>query len=481
MRVACALVTHLRARVELKRAPHLAGRPAVIVDRTGPRPMVVDSLPPGAGPPAGMTLEQALGLQAETAVIEADEPAYRREFRRMLTSLQAVADRVEEAELGTVYVDMGGLDRLYRGEAGLVCALMNAVPAHLSPRMGVADAKFPALVAARTAAPLGARRIPADAGAFLAPHPVDMLPVPPGTMSGMRRLGLRTMGDVASLGEGALADRFGPAGHRAWRLSCGIDDSPLVPLEHAEAVTERTSLPFSTASAEVLSVAVDSLLRRAYARPDMRGRCAGGASIECALHRAPPWERAFRFKQPAAGWEQAARVVRSGLEADHPPAPVEDVALTLSGLAGEPGMQPGLIEDVRDSRDRRLVEVDRRLRGRAGGGHSLYRVVEVAPWHPAPEMRALRIPIDPAERRDIGSVSEPSLVAVREGPGRRPRAVRSGGRWRRVAGIEDTWSFDLWWMPTPISRTYHRVRLDDGTGLTLFRDRDGARWHRQSA
>ncbi len=481
MTVACVLVTHLRARIELERNPHLAGRPAVIVDRTEPRPMVVDSLPPGAGAQAGMTLEQALGLSAETAVIEADEPAYRREFRRVLTALQAIADRVEESDLGTAYVDLDGLDRLYRGEAGLVCALMNAVPAHLSPRIGVADAKFPALVAARTAGPLEARRVPEDAGAFLAPHPVGMLPIAPGTLSGMRRLGLHTMGDAASMRAGALADQFGPAGHRAWMLSRGIDDSPFVALGHEEAVAERTSLPFPTSSAAVLSVAVDSLLRRAYARPDMRGRSADRASVECVLQRAPTWERTFRFKRPAVGWEQAARVVRSGLEAHHPPAPVEDVALTLSGLAGESGMQLGLIEEARDRRERHLVEVDRRLRDRAGGGHSLYRVVEVAPWHPAPEMRALRVPVDPAERRDMGSLAEPAPVAVREGPGHRPRAVRSGGRWRRVAGIEDTWSFDLWWMPTPLARTYHRVRLDGGNVLTLFRDRDGARWHRQSA
>ena len=483
MRVACVLVTHLRAKVEIKRQPHLAQTPAVIVDRSGRRPMVVDSLPAAnaKGVNTGMTLEQALSKHAQAAIIDADEPAYRRAFRSMLTSLQAIGDRVEEADTGTAYVRLDGLGRLYRGEPGIVCALLNALPPYLAPRIGVADAKFPALVAARTAPALGARRVPSDTRAFLAPHSIDMLPLPSGTRSGLRRSGLLTLGDVASLREGVLADRFGPAGERAWRLSRGIDDSPFVPLKLEHTVAEHTPLPFPSASIEVLYVAVDSLLGRAYARPDMLGRYASGATLECILHRASTWVRTFRFKQPAGRCEQAARVVRSGLETDHPQAPVEEVTLSLSDLTGESGMQIGLIEEVRDRREQRLIEVDRRLRGRMNGAHALYRVVEVAPWHPAPEMRALRIPIDPAAGQDMASLSAPVSTEVRESHDSLPEAVRTGGRWRQVADVEDTWSFDLWWLPRPLARTYHRVRLDDGTGLTLFRDHAEPRWYRQSA
>ena len=481
MRVACVLVTHLRARIELRRQPHLDGRPAVIVDRAGGRPVVVDFLPATVGVAAGMTLEQALSRHAEAAVIEADEPAYRKAFHRMLTSLQAVGDRVERSDLGVAYVRMDGLERLYRGEAGLVCALLDAVPAYLAPRVGVADAKFPALVAARTAEALGARQVPADVRAFLAPHSVDLLPISPEVKTGLKRFGLRTMRDVAAMPEGAVVDQFGPAGRRAWRLSRGGDDSPLAPMKHEEAVAEHASLPFTSASIEVLFVAVDSLLRKAYARPELRGRYAGGAAVECLLHREATWERTFRFKQAAGNWQSASRIVRSRLETDHPRAPVEEVTLALSDLTGESGLQLGLTEDMRDSREQRLVEVDRRLRGHMNGGHALYRVVEVAPWHPAPEMRALRVPIDPSGRQEIGSLSAPVAVAVREGPDRQPAAVRLGGHWRRVADVEDTWSFDLWWMPRPLARTYHRIRVEDGSQLTLFRDRDEPRWYRQSA
>ena len=101
MRVACVLVTHRRAKVEMGRQPHLKDRPVMIVDRSGGRPLVVDHFPAAAGVAAGMTLEQALSRNADSPVLEADDAAYRRAFHQVLLSLQEVSDRVEGAGLGT--------------------------------------------------------------------------------------------------------------------------------------------------------------------------------------------------------------------------------------------------------------------------------------------------------------------------------------------------------------------------------------------
>ena len=58
-----------------------------------------------------MTLEQALSLQADAVLLEADEPHYAREFEGLLQALDEVSDRVEaggpEGELGAAYVGLG--------------------------------------------------------------------------------------------------------------------------------------------------------------------------------------------------------------------------------------------------------------------------------------------------------------------------------------------------------------------------------------
>ena len=483
MRVACVLVTHLRAKVEMSRQPHLKECPVLIVDRepSRTRAVVIDRFPGASGATDGMAVEEAVSRQANAVLLDADEPHYRRVFGQVLASLQGISDRVERAELGTAYVRLDGLEGMFRSEAGLVSALLNSVPGYLNPRVGVANAKFPAFVAARTCSAHGAFRVPEDVAAFLAPHTIDLLPVPGAMKREMHGFGLHTMGTVASMSVHMLADRFGPDGGRAWRLCNGIDDSSVVPLALEESVVEQASLPFHSSSIEALFVGVDSLLKRAYARPDMRGRYAGGADLMCTASGWPPWEKAVRFKQPVGAWERASALVRGNVEADPPRSPVEDLTLTLSSLTGESGTQLGLLRDMSDDRNERLIEADRRLRPLMGGGHAIHRIAEVAPWHPAPEMRALQVPIDPSARDSIRPLHTPRPVEVRKGAEGEPVSVLHRRRWRDVARIDDRWVFDLWWLPEPVTRSYYRIDPGDGRRMTLFHDRGDDRWYRQSA
>ena len=481
MMIACLLITHLRAKVEMRRHPDLRNNPAIIMERSGGRSLVVDATPFTSGVLPGMNQEEALSIRPEALVLEADESHYRKVFSQVLTSLQGISDRVEGSELGTAYIRLDGLERMYGGEARLVNALLNAIPQDLAPRAGVAEAKFPAFVAAKASDPLRATRVPEDAASFLAHQPVDLLPVPADLKVALHRFGLHTLGDVGSMTEISLVDRFGGEGRRAWHLSRGMDDSPVIPMAHAETVVESTSLPFSSASLELLIAVVDTLLARAFSRSLMRGRYAGKVLLECALEVGPTWAREIPFKGGAGNRKRALSIIRPRLEEEHPSGPVEDVTLTLDDLTGESGTQLGLLPDARESDRRRLVEVDRELRARTGGSPSLYRVVEVAPWHPAPEMRALRVPVDSSARDEVRSLSSPVPVVVREGRDRQPEAVLMGSRWREVSRIEEQWGFDLWWMSRPLTRTYYRVMDEDGVEITLFRDDRGGCWYRQGA
>ena len=481
MKVACLLITHLRAKVEIRRHPDLKNSPAVIVGHSEGKSMVVDYTPSATDVSPDMTLEETLSIRPDALVLEADESHYRKVFSQVLTSLQGISDRVDRSELGTAYIRVDGLEHLYGGDARLVNALLNAVPRDLAPRAGMAEAKFPAFVAAKTSDPLRTTLVPIDAVSFLAPHPVDLLPVPADLRAALHRFSLHTLGDVGSMIETSLVDRFGGEGRIAWRLSRGMDDSPVIPMAHTETVIERTSLPFSSASIELLIAVVDALLARALSRPLMRGRYAGKVLLECALEGGPTWAREITFKGGVGNRKRALSIIRARLEEDHPSGPVEDMTLTLDDLTGESGTQLGLLSEVRKSNKRRLVEVDRELRARTGGSPALYRVVDVAPWHPAPEMRSLRVPVDSSARDGVRPLSSPVPVIVREGRDRQPEAVCLGNRWRGVDRIEEEWGFDLWWMSRPMTRTYYRVRGEDGVEVTLFRDDRGGCWYRQGS
>jgi nucleotidyltransferase/DNA polymerase involved in DNA repair len=492
MKIACVLITHLRAKCELRRQPELAAAPAVIVDRSAGGSRVIDAFPAATGVTAGMALEEALSHNADTVVIEANEPAYRRVFQQVLTSLQMVSDRVEQAALGVAYVRLDGLETLHGGEERLLTALLNAVPQDLGARVGMAETKFPALVAARASRADEVTWVPEYAGAFLAPHPVTLLPLPATMHASLQRFGLRTLGDVSAMRVDQLSDQFGADGTRAWQLCHGIDDEPFIPLKHEESVTAHVSLPFVSTSFELFMVTLEGLLKSAYARPQMRGRYAEQATIHCNLFRSsstksqpstqsqPPWEKVVNFKH-GVGCERAARIIRNRLEADCPPAPVEEITLTLANLTGESATQMGLLRDAHREKSDRLVEADRQLQARMQGKRSLFRVVDIAPWHPAPELRALQVPIDPAVQDSMKPLATPTAAEVRAGADNRPVAVRLKNRWHRVACIDDQWCFDLWWLAAPLTRTYYRVRRADGMPLTLFRDQRDGGWYQQAA
>ena len=252
MKVACVLITHLRAKAELQRRPHLKDQPVLIADRGRSRPLVVDHFPMAVSVSAGMSLEESLSRQAGALVLEADEPHYRRVFQQAVSALQGVGDRVEDSGLGVAYVAMDGLEALYGGDEMLARALLDALPQTLLPRVGVGHGKFPALVAARSSEPLGLTKVSEDAAAFLSSRSAGLLPVSEDTISALRRFGLHTLGQVAAMKQNMLIDQFGPEGGWAWTLANGHDDRHLTPLKHQETVTEQTSLPFSSTSLEML-------------------------------------------------------------------------------------------------------------------------------------------------------------------------------------------------------------------------------------
>ena len=472
--IACLLISHFRARVELARRAELWGLAGVIVDRSGNRPVVVDCLPAASEVEVGMTLERALGLQPEAVVLESDEPHYAREFERLLDGLDEVSDRVEGAELGVVYVGLDGLEAMYGGERPMLEALLAAVPERFQPRVGIGPNRFTAFVAAQTRRSAGLSRVDGECGgvsraAFDRPAAgVDRAaraaggPAPARSAHDGRR---RRAGDAcaarplrargpARLGAGLGDRRASAASARGGGVDC----------------TERVVLPEGSASLELLRVAVDTLLTRVFAQPRMQGRYAGTATLSCTLEDAPTWERVFHFKNRVGNWQRAAEIIRGRLETEHPQAPVEAMTVTLANLSGATGVQLSLFPDIRADRERRLLETERQLQARLKGRHALHRLVEVAPWHPAPEMRTVQVSIDPSATDSMRPLTSPTSVEVREGPAQEPRAVRVGNQWQEVSSIEDRWSFDLWWRPTPMHRSYYRVSQADGRQVTIYRD-----------
>lgn len=474
--IACLLVTHLAAKLELARHPELSGRPLLIHDG----PAVLDFSREARGVTPGMPLTAALARCKDAALLQADLPFYQEAFSRLVQALLQVSPLVEPDGLGCAYLDLRGLLPLYGGEDKLITALLSAAPADWSPRLGLAQARFPACVAALAARGGCAVRVPQDAAAFLRPFSVDLLPLSWEDKARLHRFGLHTLGQFAAQPLGAVQAQFGPQGRRAWELARGIDPRPLAPLRPQEDVSERLQLPFGATSREALFAALELLLRKAFLRPQLRGRHVGRVALHCGLLDGSSFARTLALKEPAGSWERALSAIKSLLGDLSLPGPVEEVSLTLSDFSPEQGVQARAFQDVHQAhgeRQRRLVSIDRKLQARTGE-RALFRIVQVDPQHPVPEMRAVQVPVDPEAAGAIRPINSPVPVSVQE-VGGMPGALLLGRRRLEVSGTEDLWQIDLWWLPRPIRRLYCVLQGKDGRRITVFRDMVEGGWYRQ--
>jgi protein ImuB len=179
------------------------------------------------GVAVGLRKRQAESRCSDLLVVDADPARDARAFEPVVAAVETAAPAVQVCEPGLCALPARGPARYYGSERAAVSWVTQAVEGALGParcRVGIADGLWPACQAARTGTIVPAGRTPA----FLSELPVEVL-VEPDLADRFRRLGLRTLGDVAALPSAAMVERFGHDGARAHRLARGVDERPLLP------------------------------------------------------------------------------------------------------------------------------------------------------------------------------------------------------------------------------------------------------------
>ena len=392
MQIACVLVTHLPFKLELQRDPSLEKRSVIIFQRRGSQRTVLDTSPGISQVKPGMSLQEALANCKDAVPIEADIPYYQKAFTQILLRLENWSPAVEAADLGHVYVGLNGLEDTYGNMEHLMTGLLHAIPPYLEPRLGVSTGKFPAYLAALRAQPGSAYKPPTEVREFMAAFPVEVLPVSWQIKARFRGFGLDTLGKIAELPIGPVQAQFGPIGAKVWRLAHGIDDSPLMVRQYEEEVTASFTFPTPTAYSEPLMMAVDHLLARLFAQPDMRGRYARITFLESCVVNKPTWQHRVVFKTPVGSRTHAYIILKGLLDGLTLPGPLEEIRMTLKELTGEGGKQESLFNEVRQME--RLHQVIAQLKA-SQGRNPIYRVREVEPWSRIPERRLALVTYEP--------------------------------------------------------------------------------------
>jgi protein ImuB len=155
---------------------------------------------------------------ARDSVPERDSGAVARAFEPVVAVVEEFCPQVEVLRPGVCAIPARGPARYFGGEAQLAAKLAEAVcRAGFTCQVGIADGLFAAGLAARTG-PTGLLVPPGEAREFLAGFPVGVLGLPE-LCELLPRLGIETLGQLASLPPAEAASRFGADGKLACRLA----------------------------------------------------------------------------------------------------------------------------------------------------------------------------------------------------------------------------------------------------------------------
>ncbi len=496
---------------------------ATVADSAGRRLLAaVNSAATAAGLAPGMPLADALsffpGLATAAAELAEDAAA----LRRLAEWCGRYSPWTAPDGVDGVRIEITGSAHLWGGERALAADLIARLDhRHVSGRIAIADTLGAALAMARFAEGKAPVILPpGDCRAALAPLPVEALRLDPVTAQGLRRVGLKRIGDLYAMPRDALARRFGETIAR--RLDQALDNlpEPLSPL--GEVPTRRVRLSF----AEPITEPTDLMLATERLTADLVQRLVregtGARRVDLGFHRVDGQVERIRLgtARPSRDQHHLAALFKERLDTVDPGLGVEDMILAAFAVEPLPAEQIGLLGHPAGSEASGIAPLLDRLGNKLG----LAAVSRLEPREShIPERASVRVqphltlpiadavgplPLPPKGRRGPASSPSPLLGAERAGvrwgtSNKPPRPIRLFEppepveafwllpddppfrfAWRRrrhrvtrADGPERI--ADEWWQPAASGadpreggdaiRDYYRVEDEEGRRFWLFR------------
>jgi protein ImuB len=396
--IAAVVIPAFDLRAALRHRPRLQGLPAALAPPPGTEPFVgsVTGAAEARGVRPGMRLGEALAMCPELELVEQDPATVEQAWEEILRRLEDAGFAVEPAEPGLVYFDSKGVERLYGGLEPALKRALAAVGTAWDPRAGAAERRFAALAAANVARPGQALIVSDDrARSFIAPLPLQLLPLDRRRYEELEELGIKTIGQLAGLPGSAVAERLGPDGRRAWSLAggrnMGEEQEKVAPRKPATSIHETLEFPEAVGNELTLRRGLAVLLEKLLSRPERAGRPPRKVALWARLVGGASWRRTVTLREPTADPARLRAALASKLA--ELPAPALKLRLEVVELAEHTGEQLELIAAEGEMLQGRLREGLRQVKAAVGAG-GVSTVVEVAPWSRIPEARALLVPRD---------------------------------------------------------------------------------------
>src|SRR6186713_1015628 len=297
--IACLVIPGFELRAALRDRPRLQLEPAALAPEPGVEALVgsVTGAAEAAGVQPGMRLGEALAMCPSLQLVDPDPAAAEQAWEEIVRRLEDAGFAVDSAGPGCAYFETRGVERLYGGLEPALKRALKAAGAGWDARVGAASRRFAALAAANVARS-GQALVVSDERTreFLAPLPVDLLAMGAQRQEELKELGVKRLGELAGLPGGAVAERLGPDGRRAWGLARGGKAGRVRGRRPPAEIVEALEFPEAVGNELTLRRAFSALLETLMARPERAGRFVRKLALSARLVGGGSWRRSVTLR-----------------------------------------------------------------------------------------------------------------------------------------------------------------------------------------
>lgn len=544
MRIACLYLPSFPIQIHVRMAPHLAGKAFAVVGesviengRRNQHAVIACSRAAWAdGVRPRMSSAQARAIAPDTTFITADVSLYRHALVALAESLLGHSVTVDIGnQYGSAHPEgrrerPGGSDNNALPHAH--CSVYLRLPprrraqrygeklladvARLGyrARCGIADDRFTAWAAAQTSRPSAldestdgdrvmspfaqiCKVVPrGGSAAYLAPLPIELLPLSPEVRQMLSTLGIHTLGEFAELPPPTVGRRWMSDGVDYQKLASGLGPTELIPFSPTDTIVEHLELEHPNTEVEPLSFMLRPLADRVCERLYGRGKALAAATLTLI---GPDRDREhteldIQPARPTLSGRVVVDLIRAQLMEAELEHPICGLGLLVTE-SSEPEVEELDLFDYRDAtRSPESVDVAvARLRA-AFGDHAAGTAELIDSYRPegAFRMTPFSAPCRSQKQKKSKRTSARQVLpevmngfagALRliDPPAPLPRGLRAvdheGQSLPVIASRGPTRVEAEWWSSEPLERDYYEVETDGGGRYWVFRHLGSGRYY----
>ena len=372
------------ASVEQRDDPSLVGKPVIVGGSAEGRGVVAASSYEARkfGIYSAMSAFRARQLCPNAVFIRPRIDHYAAVSQQLHQIFEEFTPLIEPLSLDEAFLDVTGSESLMgpASQIGQQIKTLVRERLQLNASVGVAPNKFVAKIASDLEKPNAfVVVLPDQVQAFLDPLPVGRIwGVGKMTAQVFKRFAISTIGQLRQLSKATLIELFGNSGEHYWRLSHGIDDSPVVPDREAKSISNETTFAEDISDVEMLKAWLVTLVELVGRRLRNHNRTSRTIELKIRFSDFKSLTRSLTLGNPtnitSELLEAGKELLCNRLPTNH--LPVRLIGIGVSNLDQTRMMQLQLFDESEREQQRSLDKVADEI-ARKFGKHALHRAAGI--------------------------------------------------------------------------------------------------------